>query len=845
MKRWIALLLVLVLCLSVIPAAAAENRGAARKDLWKAIETIEKQAESRKGAASVELRVKAYTDSVGEIIKTIEASSAYVQGSLIRNGNFITWRTTDGTVNGYNPTKRAEMRAKVINTPVKLSGAVDSTTKGLKDVAVFQPWLGVDDNFTDYYANEAARIAGYIGGSASRYTYTNCTVDKMASALTSCGYVMLDSHGSSDYSNGDDTTTYANVSYITILNGSGITSADQSVAQGPYNQYYHAVFAGYASSNYEEVWYIDGTVLANHMTKKAPNNFFWNGICMGMATDTICEPLYKKGVAAILGYSESVTFWADQQWLTAFVDKTLQGGAVKDCVAYMKSQVGCPDPVSVYYADDFPAYPLVRSAQDAYPGHNNRNQNQTVKSTWKPTMIGVTAPTITTQPKNATIALGATHTFKVAASGTGLKYQWQYKLAGASSYKNWSGKTSASLTVTGKTDNNGCLYRCKVSNAAGTAYSSGAKLTVTGAVTAPKITTQPKSGSVNLGSTYTFKVAASGSGLKYQWQYKLAGTSSYKNWSGKTSASLTVTGKTDNNGCLYRCKVTNSAGTAYSSGATLNVTGTKPAIVTQPASGSVKIGATRTFKVAAAGSGLKYQWQYKTAGASSYKDWSGKTSASLTVTGKTDNNGCLYRCKISNSYGTAYSSAATLNVTNTKPAIVTQPVRKSTTLSKTVTFSVVAAGAGLKYQWQYSLNNGTSWTDWSGKTSASLTVTGKEGNNGCLYRCKISNSYGTVYTSSARFTVTNAKPRILIQPKSMTVALGKTDTFKVSVGGTGLSYQWQYSLNGGTTWTNWSGKTEKTLTVTGKSDNNGCLYRCIIKNSYGSVTSSGAMLFVK
>ena len=33
--------------------------------------------------------------------------------------------------------------------------------------------------------------------------------------------------------------------------------------------------------------------------------------------------------------------------------------------------------------------------------------------------------------------------------------------------------------------------------------------------------------------------------------------------------------------------------------------------------------------------------------------------------------------------------------------------------------------------------------------------------------------------------------------------------------------------------------------VTGKSDNNGCLYRCIIKNSYGSVTSSGAMLFVK
>ena len=157
----------------------------------------------------------------------------------------------------------------------------------------------------------------------------------------------------------------------------------------------------------------------------------------------------------------------------------------------------------------------------------------------------------------------------------------------------------------------------------------------------------------------------------------------------------------------------------------------------------------------------------------------------------------------------------------------------------------MASGSGLKYQWQYSKDNGTTWTNWSGKTASTLEITGSSTNNGCLYRCRVSNTVGTVTSSSARLTVSNAKPVILVQPTSATVALGSTTTMKVVAGGSGLKYQWQYSKDGGATWTNWSGKTSYKLEITGSRTNNGCRYRCVVKNSYGSVTSASAKLTVK
>jgi Domain of unknown function (DUF4955)/Immunoglobulin domain/Pectate lyase superfamily protein len=82
-------------------------------------------------------------------------------------------------------------------------------------------------------------------------------------------------------------------------------------------------------------------------------------------------------------------------------------------------------------------------------------------------------PAITTHPANQTVNPGQPATFSVAASGTApLSYQWQRNGA------NISGATSASYTFTAAAADDGALYRCVVTNAAGSATSNAAMLTV-------------------------------------------------------------------------------------------------------------------------------------------------------------------------------------------------------------------------------------------------------------------------------------------------------------------------------------------------------------------------------
>ena len=100
------------------------------------------------------------------------------------------------------------------------------------------------------------------------------------------------------------------------------------------------------------------------------------------------------------------------------------------------------------------------------------------------TLTVTSGPVITSQPSNQTVAVGATATFRVVASGTGtLKYQWQWK----SSTGSWTNCTSATtgyntktLKVEGTNGRNGYQYRCIVTDGNGeTVTSSAAKLTVT------------------------------------------------------------------------------------------------------------------------------------------------------------------------------------------------------------------------------------------------------------------------------------------------------------------------------------------------------------------------------
>jgi hypothetical protein len=173
----------------------------------------------------------------------------------------------------------------------------------------------------------------------------------------------------------------------------------------------------------------------------------------------------------------------------------------------------------------------------------------------------VVAPTITTQPTSASVAVGSGVTFSIVASGTApLAYQW--KKSGAS----LNGATAATYSIAAAQSGDAGTYTCVVANSAGSATSNAATLSVTTGVVAPTITTSPSSATVDAGGSVTFAVVAAGtSPLTYQWQKNTAVIS------GATSSSYTIAAVAAGDAGSYTCVASNSAGSATSSAAVLSV----------------------------------------------------------------------------------------------------------------------------------------------------------------------------------------------------------------------------------------------------------------------------------
>jgi hypothetical protein len=110
----------------------------------------------------------------------------------------------------------------------------------------------------------------------------------------------------------------------------------------------------------------------------------------------------------------------------------------------------------------------------------------------------VTGPSITSQPQNQTVAVGATASFSVTATGTApLMYQWQ------KSSTNISGATASTYTTPATVaGDDGSVFQVVVTNGSGSVTSSQAQLTVSA--------TPPAMGAASDITTYKYNVSRTG-----------------------------------------------------------------------------------------------------------------------------------------------------------------------------------------------------------------------------------------------------------------------------------------------------------------------------------------------
>ena len=436
----------------------------------------------------------------------------------------------------------------------------------------------------------------------------------------------------------------------------------------------------------------------------------------------------------------------------------------------------------------------------------------------------VTAPSITIQPNNTTVAEGATASFTVTASGSNLKYQWQYRRNSSASWTNCTdaSATTKTFNVKGRASLNGYQYHCIVSNVAGSAESDAVTLTVnSSAVSKPVITEQPTNFSAAVGAKGSVTVTATGSNLKYQWQYR---RNSSAPWTNCTDASaktktFTVTGRASLNGYQYHCVISNAGGSVTSNTVTLTVTGgsVKPSITTQPNSVTVAEGAQASFTVTATGTGLSYQWQYRKNSSAAWTnctDASGKTKT-FNVKGRASLNGYQYHCVVSNTAGSVTTNAVTLTVVK-KPTITTQPSSVIAADGTTATFTVSASGTDLQYQWQYRASASGAWMDTTeagGKTNT-YTVNASAEIGGYQYRCRVYNSAGEVYSDVVTLNIQLDPPAIT----SATVR-GTIVTLEWSAVPAASSYAVYMAKSGDTLEEHESGITATSLTISGLEKN--------------------------
>jgi len=332
----------------------------------------------------------------------------------------------------------------------------------------------------------------------------------------------------------------------------------------------------------------------------------------------------------------------------------------------------------------------------------------------------------------------------------------------------------------------------------------------------PTITTQPTNQTVCDGSSATFTVSATGTSLTYQWRKGLVNLINGGNISGATTATLTINPASITDvSANYNVVISGAVTPSVVSNNVSLIINTAPIITSQPSNQIACIGSSVTLTMAASGAGLNYQWRKGLINIINGGSISGATTASLTINPVALTDVALnYNVVVS---GACLPDATSINASlsiGISPTITSQPSNQTACEGSPVTFTVVAIGTGLNYQWRKGLVNLINGGAISGATTASLTINPTSLADAAInYNVVVSGGCLPDAISNNASLSINSSPTITSQPSNQTTCLGSSVTFTTAANGTGITYQWRKGLvnliNGGAI----SGATTASLTI--------------------------------
>jgi alpha-tubulin suppressor-like RCC1 family protein len=269
------------------------------------------------------------------------------------------------------------------------------------------------------------------------------------------------------------------------------------------------------------------------------------------------------------------------------------------------------------------------------------------------------------------------------------------------------------------------------------------------------INQQPLSTNVLAGSNANFTVVAGGQNpISYRWSFNGTNLANGGRIGGATASTLRITNVIASDAGGYRVVVSNVTSVVTSVVATLTVL-LLPSITTQPTNQSVPINSNVTFYAAAAGTGpLIYQWQKDGINLTDDGRISGVTNAALTISGIQTNDAGNYLVLVTNAYGAATSSVATLTVL-LHPVLLSDPASRAVLVGSDTSFNVgYSPDPSYSFRWQKDGVDLTNSSRVSGAFADTLYIYNVQPGDQGGFRVRVTSAGGITISREATLAVT-------------------------------------------------------------------------------------------